>query len=845
MKRALAAFAIWSLLPIGSRLPAPGGVCAQQSNVADKTVAQADDRFAVPAGFRVELAVRPPDDKAFSFMNCCFDDKGRLLVSKENGPVLLCTTKDKDGVLKEVKTYCDKVNDCQGMCWIRDCLWLIGKGPQGIGLYRCRDTKNTDQIDEVSLVHAFKGGMGEFGPHSVIHGPDGMIYCVLGSQASAQIGDNNGANASKLAANSPLTRWASGGAAPEPTRRRRDSRSPSSAASSLPPGGAIWRIDGEGKGLGLVACGFSNACDAAFAPNGELFASDSDMESDEGLPWYRPARILHCPPGADFVWRSGPAKTPSYYIDSLPPIADTGRGTARGVEFYDHVAYPKEYRGVYFMADRLAGAIYAVRLQRDGASYKSTVERFCKGASMPVTDLCVGPDGALYFVQAGNKSPGGVYRIVHEDGKIPAAAEIGDETFAEWPQPQAAWSQKHLAAAVALSRGVPAPQYVWEQFLNDSKISSAARIRMTVAFQQLGHRPELTQIAPLLKDKDPELRAHAVWLIGVNGFDKAAADLLQALADPDAFVRRRACEALIRIGAEPPIATLWPLLSEKDRFVRYAARTLLERIDPKKWVLKVWTEPQSYREINETAIWNGVVALCHMGQAPAYVEEIFGRLHGDQTNPRQGAIGYPLVLLEWLRAIQMAMAHCERRPIWTSYIANQCAQMFPHGDARVDRELALLLAEFQRGGQLNKPIQARLLKVMGAKKDDRLQQIHYAYCMRSLRDGWTPETAQALTLWYEGTRTWSGGSGFLPFLENTYRECAGGFAVADKKAILDQAEKTPLAATALARRLKVAVEPDLVPALKDLAGRLKTVTDVPGQTELTSAVSDAIAAATR
>ena len=86
---------------------------------------------------------------------------------------------------------------------------------------------------------------------------------------------------------------------------------------------------------------------------------------------------------------------------------------------------------------------------------------------------------------------------------------------------------------------------VWGQCSRPgSKISAADRIRMTAAFQQLGRRPTLGQISSLLKDKDATLRAHAIWLIGVNGFDKAAPDLVAALEDSDALVRRRACEAL-------------------------------------------------------------------------------------------------------------------------------------------------------------------------------------------------------------------------------------------------------------------------------------------------------------
>ena len=53
---------------------------------------------------------------------------------------------------------------------------------------------------------------------------------------------------------------------------------------------------------------------------GELFTFDSDMEWDVGLPWYRPVRVNHCPIGAEFGWRNGAGKWPTYFFDSLPGV---------------------------------------------------------------------------------------------------------------------------------------------------------------------------------------------------------------------------------------------------------------------------------------------------------------------------------------------------------------------------------------------------------------------------------------------------------------------------------------------------------------------------------------------
>src|SRR5262249_49433216 len=80
-----------------------------------------NERFTVPEGFKVEMAARTTD----SLVNMTFDAKGRLLVSKENGPVLLCTDPDKNGVYQNTRPYCELVKNCQGMCWVKDALLLV------------------------------------------------------------------------------------------------------------------------------------------------------------------------------------------------------------------------------------------------------------------------------------------------------------------------------------------------------------------------------------------------------------------------------------------------------------------------------------------------------------------------------------------------------------------------------------------------------------------------------------------------------------------------------------------------------------------------------------------------
>src|SRR5262249_35249758 len=142
--------------------------------------------FAVPDGFAVEMAAQNPDPRdPFSLINLTFDKRGRLLVSKEDGHILLCTEPDAHGVLQRVRPYCDAIRYCQGMCWVKDALFAVGNGPDGTGLYRLRETRRNDFADEVKLVHKFVGNMGEHGPHAVVQGPDNWLYLMTGNHAWA------------------------------------------------------------------------------------------------------------------------------------------------------------------------------------------------------------------------------------------------------------------------------------------------------------------------------------------------------------------------------------------------------------------------------------------------------------------------------------------------------------------------------------------------------------------------------------------------------------------------------------------------------------------------------------
>ncbi len=758
-----------------------------------------EGRFRVPPGFRVEPALGTSTaGAALSLLNLTFDDQGRLLVAQEGGPVLLCAAPGPDGIYTRVKPYCTRVLSCHGMCWVGDALLLVGEGPQGQGLYRARG-------EEVTLLQGFTTSVhAEHGPHAILHGPDDHLYLVLGNGAWV--------HPNPLAANSPLRRWPGGQRTPvygEPgstedtllpplpdfTGHQDDLRSPA---------GTIWRLDRQGRNLALVSAGLRNTFDAAFDHRGELFTLDSDTEREEGLPWYRPVRLCHCPPGGDFLYRQSSANGPPWYLDGLPPVQEVGRGSPVGMTFYEHTAFPARYRGACFMADWSMGLIYAVHFRRHGATYRATLERFCQGVPMNVTDVAVGPDGALYFTMGGRGSAGGVYRIVYT-GATQTQTPSGVDEILDAPQPLAAWSRPRWQVA-SNADGMGAELL---RAARDPARPLRQRLRALEGLHARGG-----DVAVLLADREPEVRAHVVWLLGLRGGVNAA--LVRRLRDEDALVRRRACEALVRAGFAPPLDALWPLLADPDRFVRTAARLVLQRLPAQRWAGKLW------RERDDRIVLEGVVALCRTNQAAGHAGPVFERLR--RVSALQGEL-----LVDYLRTLQLAILHAGDHGRAN---AAPLAKRFLHPDRQANRELAILLAHWGRTGQLD-GVHTRLLEALRASGSDREQQIHYFCCLRLLRKGWTAPQRRELLAWYDEARTWPGGSSFATYLDFIFTDLAPIFTAEDRTWALSEARRLPRAAAALLR----AARPAEVPPAELLAGAHERHSD---SAELRSAIREAL-----
>jgi len=465
----LAALSAWGLV-LGAftpgataQNPAPSNTSGGKKSVVSPVLT--GDKLRGPKGFQVDLIYTVPRESQGSWVNLAVDPKGRLIASDQYGKLYRVTpppVDSKPGDAPKVEPIAVEIGEAQGLLWAFDSLYVVVNTGSKFksGLYRVKDTNGDDTLDKVELLRPLEG-LGEHGPHAVVLAPDGKsLYLVAG----------NATKLPKLSGSLVPKVWGEDNLLPrlpDGNGFMRDEKA---------PGGYICRVDPDGKDWVLESMGYRNAFDIAFNREGDLFTFDSDMEWDMNTPWYRPTRVCQAVSGADFGYRNGAGKWPTYYFDSLPPVVNVGPGSPTGVTFGYGAKFPAKYQDAFYLCDWSYGKLYATHLKPEGATYGAEVEEFVTGAPLPLTDLVINPsDGALYFAIGGRKVTSGLYRVTYR----------GDESVVRSTAPIAGAEARSLRRMLESFHGHADPNAVdvaWPYLgHSDRFIRTAARV--AVEFQ--------------------------------------------------------------------------------------------------------------------------------------------------------------------------------------------------------------------------------------------------------------------------------------------------------------------------------------------------------------------------
>ena len=521
-------------------------------------------RFSIDEAFQVQSVLTGEETGSLTAMT--FNEFGHILAPKEGGGLLLIYDGNDDKIPEKVRTYCDKVQNIQGILALNGEVFVTGEGPDGPGLYRLADKDRDGVLENVRTLIRFECEVLEHGAHGLVLGPDGLIYVLLGNHAKLVGNYDDGSPHRDYYEGRPARRRgtkirAATPSASRPPAARSSAPTPRAAACSWSPAACgipttwrsiatascsstmpTWNRTTAPPGIAPRDCATSfpaaNTAGAAAGPSGPTTSS------------------IRCPPLSKRAAARPRASSSTTTSCSRP--ASTARSS------------PPTGRRAASWPSSSSGA---------ARRYTASSEVFLEGNPLNVTDLEVGPDGWLYFTTGGRGTAGGIYRVVWR-GQVPAEVTdlgTGLTTVIRQPQVQASYARQNIAA-IRKQMGSN-----WDHSLIGVARSAANpaqyRLQALDLMQLFGPPPT------------PELLDRAV-----AGAERAGPCQSRRADGParhrrrrasgwspcskttTARVRRKACESLGRCDQAPPLDKLLKLIASDDRFEAWAARRVLERM---------------------------------------------------------------------------------------------------------------------------------------------------------------------------------------------------------------------------------------------------------------------------
>lgn len=560
--------------------------------------------FVVPEGLEVTVWATTP--QVFNPTNMDFDAQGRLWVTEgvnyrrglfrpEGDRVVVLEDTDHDGKADASSTFVQSTDFFAplGIAVFENKV-IVSQPPDLIAFTDSDGDRKFDPgVDKQEVIlHGFNGRNHDHSLHSLTAGPDGLWYWNQGN-TGAVFTDKSGKT---FRIGSPY----------DPTYGRKDPKNPpfldpTEIAGQKSDDGRVWiggftaRMQPDGSQVEIIGHNYRNSFEQTITSFGDVFQSDNDdppacrvsavMEYgnagfaslDGKRSWSADMRPGQTTPIAE--WRQ---EDPG----SMPAGDVYGGGSPTGVAFYENGALGEAFSGMLLACEAGRNVIFGYHPKLDGADWK--LERFdfltsnkekkfagsdFLGGGSSITnevptlfrpsDVCVGPDGAIYVADWFDPQVGGhgmrdkagngtIYRIAPKGfksvvPKFDLTTTEGQLTALKSPAVNIRYSGFTRLKAQG-AKAVPAVA----SLLEDKNPYLAARAIWLLA--QMGPEGQ-AKVQPLLKSKDEAQR-----IVAFRALRRAGVDVItlcaKAVTDPSPAVRREAAIALRNVPGSAAVRLL-------------------------------------------------------------------------------------------------------------------------------------------------------------------------------------------------------------------------------------------------------------------------------------------------
>jgi putative membrane-bound dehydrogenase-like protein len=537
------------------------------------------EMFNVPEGLEVTVWAASP--MLYNPTNIDFDAQGRMYVAEgvnyrgkgnrraEGDRIVILEDTDHDGKADKSSVFVQEKGLAAplGVAVLDD--KVVVSQPPDLLVYT--DT-NGDRIPDKRevLLTGFNGRQHDHSLHSLIAGPDGQWYFNQGN-TGAEFTDRSGK-----------------------TFRMGSPYMLQNIAGLKSDDGHVWiggfsvRMNPDGTNVNIIGHNYRNSYEQTLTSYGDLFQSDNDDP---------PAcRVSHVLEGGNAGFASADGKR-SWGADKRPgqdtptaewrqedpgtmPAGDVyGGGSPTGVAFYENGALGEQWRGLLLACEAGKNVVFGYLPKADGAGFKlermdfltSNKEKEWAGSDFlggrPTgelktkfrpSDVCVGPDGALYVADWFDPGVGG--HGTRDEGYTGAIYRIAPKGFKSVvPKLDLNTVEGQIAALKSPAVNV--------------RNSGFTRLKAAGA-------KAVPAVAELLADKDSFIAARAAWLLAQMG-DEGIAAVKPWLESKDATQRLVAYRALRRANHDV-LAMAAKMASDSDAAVRREVAVTLRDVPAEK-----------------------------------------------------------------------------------------------------------------------------------------------------------------------------------------------------------------------------------------------------------------------